>query len=185
MHSKGNVDRYGAVAIAFHWVSALAIMAMLGTGFAANLAEGSEKAAILRAHVPLGILVLVLTLSRLVWRVFDIRPGDPGGMARWQVLGARAMHNVLYLAVIVMGASGIALIVLSGGATAIFTAADGRLPDFETLPPMAVHATVALVLAGLIILHVGAALHHAFIRRDGLLSRMGIGKGPASRASPD
>jgi len=47
--------------------------------------------------------------------------------------------------------------------------------NFDALPPRAVHGLVAKLLMLAIGLHIAAALYHHFIRRDGLLSRMGFG----------
>jgi len=38
------------------------------------------------------------------------------------------------------------------------------------------HCYAAYALAGLVVVHVGAALKHHFVDRDGLLSRMGFGR---------
>ena len=39
------------------------------------------------------------------------------------------------------------------------------------------HANLAFLLAGLVLLHVAAALKHHFIDRDGLIRRMSPGRG--------
>ena len=38
-----------------------------------------------------------------------------------------------------------------------------------------VHYVTSWILAGAVLLHVAGALNHAFIARDGLLARMGLG----------
>jgi cytochrome b561 len=43
-------------------------------------------------------------------------------------------------------------------------------------PARWLHGSAALAL--LVVLHVAAALHHALIRRDGMLARMGLGRPP-------
>ena len=176
MDIKGNSVRYGAVAIALHWISAFVALAMLGTGFAASFAAEPQKVVLLRIHVPLGITVLVLTFGRIVWRFIDTRPKDPAGQPRWQALAAHSVHTLLYLALLVMGTSGIGLIVLSGAAAVLFLGASGPLPDFAAFTPMAAHAAAALALLAFVALHVGAALYHQFVRRDRLFSRMGAGQ---------
>lgn len=175
MGIKGNSVRYGSIAIMFHWVTAVAVLAMLGTGFAASLAVEPQKVVLLRVHVPLGITVLVLTLMRIIWRFVDTRPADPVGQPRWQALAAHGVHILLYLAILVMGASGIGLIVMSGAAAILFFGATGPLPDFAAFTPMAMHAVAAFTLLLFVCLHVGAALYHQLARRDRLLSRMGVG----------
>jgi cytochrome b561 len=122
----------------------------------------------------LGISAVVLTLLRIIWWLaVDTRPAGIGGVPRWQVLAARAVHLLLYLIVLVMGASGIGLLVLSNALPALIGGAP--LPDFAHFPPLLVHSLAAKVLIGLVFLHVAAALFHQFVRRDRLLARMGLG----------
>lgn len=173
MTLKGNTDRYGTIAVTLHWASAGAILALLAIGFmAANGADAARTAALLRIHVPLGIVVLALTVARLVWRLFDRRPAAPAGQPGWQRATARLNHALLYGVVILMGVSGIAVMILSGAAAVLFFGAPGALPRFSDVPPMAVHALGAFAIVGLLGLHVGAALYHHFCRRDHLFARM-------------
>lgn len=177
MALKGTAGRYGALEIGLHWISAAAILALLAVGFSAAITSDIDlKARLLRFHVPLGTLVLVLTLTRLVWWLFDVRPDDPAGQPRWQAMTAHAVHGLLYLVLIVMSSSGIGLLILSGAGAILFAGAPGPLPDFLDFPPMVVHAIGVFTLLGLLGLHVGAAAYHQIWKRDRLLARMGVGR---------
>ncbi|WP_375392789.1 cytochrome b [uncultured Sphingomonas sp.] len=183
MTLRGNAGRYGIGAATLHWVSAAAIVGMVTIGFvAANSADAERTAALLRVHVPLGLLVLALTLARLGWRLFDRRPAAPAG-PRWQRIAGRLNHAALYGIVILMGVSGIGVMVLSGAAAILFSGATTALPRFFDFAPMKAHAFGAIVLVGLVGLHVGAAMYHQFYRRDHLLARMRIGSGDVESAS--
>lgn len=177
MRLKSTTDRYGAVAIAFHWVSALLILVLLGTGFvAAGMQDMATKASLLTGHATAGSIFLLLTLARIGWWLFaDRRPVDPAGTPAIQAKAAHGVHLVLYLLVLVMAASGIAMLAMSGAAAILFFGAPGALPDFTVYPPRAAHGIGAFALAALIVLHVAAALHHQLIRRDRLMARMGLG----------
>lgn len=178
MASHGAPRRYDSLAIAFHWASATAILVALPLGFlAANAADDRHAAALLRIHVPLGVLILILTVARMLWRLRHAPPPAPAGQPRWQAAAARVSHILLYAVPIVLGASGIGLMILSGAAPQIFSDVQATLPDFRRFPPMAVHAVGAFALVGLIGLHAAAAAYHQFVRRDRLLARMGIGAG--------
>ena len=176
-------DRYGAVAVTIHWVTALAILLLLTSGLVAANMAGDVPVNLIRIHVALGVSVFVLTLLRIVWWfVVDTRPAEIGGMPRWQSLAARAVHVLLYVSVLAMGVSGIGLLVLSNALPAL--AGGAPLPDFSTFAPFVVHGLAARLLIGLLVLHIGAALFHHFVRRDGLLARMGIGRrASATRAA--
>jgi cytochrome b561 len=65
---KSTSDQYGTVAVSIHWVSAVLVLILIGSGFrAANTVDPAAKAAILRVHVPIAIGVLALMLLRIVW----------------------------------------------------------------------------------------------------------------------
>jgi cytochrome b561 len=177
MSLRSTTDRYGGIAIAIHWTSAALIIAALAGGLVmANTAEPAVKQMILPIHATLGSLALLLTLTRIGWWIWgDRRPRPVAGMPPAQEWAARAVHALLYLAVVVLGASGIATLVLSGAIPALLSGAP--LPDFSELPPRLVHGLMGRLLLVLLAAHVGAALYHHFIRRDHLLARMGVGAG--------
>ena len=173
---KGDSDRYGPLLVALHWSSAALLLGLLVLGFsAAGAASPALRVSLLRFHVPLGVLASALTVVRIGWWFVDRRPDAPAGQPRWQTFTSHAVHTLLYLVVVLLGASGIGLMAQSGAARVLFFGASGLLPDFSAFKPMAVHGAGAFVLTGLACVHVGAALHHQFVRRDRLFSRMGVG----------
>jgi cytochrome b561 len=178
MSLKSSSTRYGSVAIAIHWVTAIAIFGMLASGLAAeNTTDAAFELTLLRGHAVTGAVVGLLTVLRIVWWLFfDRRPADPAGMSRGQAIAARVVHYGLYLAILVMVASGSATILLSGANLQLLGAAPLPLPDFSQVAPMGVHGLLARLLIALLIGHIGAALWHQFIRRDRLLARMGVGR---------
>ena len=176
MTMKSTPAEYGIVARAMHWGIAAAILGMIGSGLAAERAAGTLAAEnILRFHAATGIAVLALTILRMVWwAAFDRRP-QPLPMPRWQAVAARGTHLALYVLVLALAASGIAMMALSGAGYVLFAGAPGPLPDFATLPPRAPHGVFGWLLIGLVVLHVAAALYHRFVLKDRLLTRMGLG----------
>lgn len=173
---KSSPDRYGAVAVSLHWLTVVLILILLWSGFLAGEAEGVRKAVFLRAHVPLGVTVLLLTLFRVVWwRRFDPLPHAAAGVPVWQERLARGVHVTLYVVLFAMAASGIAMMVLSGAAPALFGGGAAALPDFADYSPRAPHGVGAFALIGLLAADAGAALYHHFVRRDAVLRRMWYG----------
>lgn len=171
MPIKSSPHRYGAMAAAIHWLTALAVILLLVSG---QIMGGPNMATILPVHVSLGIVVGVLTLFRIVWWLaFDKKPAPVGGTTKAQHLAAQIVHYGLYAAILIMVASGIAMVALSGAAPAIF--GGGRLPNFSTLAPFGAHGLVSKLLLLLVIGHIGAALWHHLVKRDGLIGRMGFG----------
>jgi cytochrome b561 len=176
MRWKSSGDRYGAVAIAIHWLTAFAVIGLLTSGLiVAGLTDSEAKASILSVHVPMGVLVLTLTVARIVWWLgFDRRPAVAEMKSQTQAALARFTHLAFYPLLIALGASGVALIALSGAASVLFFSAAGPLPDFWQFAPRAPHMIFAYALIALVALHVAAALFHQFAKQDGLLARMGL-----------
>ena len=175
---KSSPDRYGRVAIAIHWISALLIIGLMIAGFrAAGMTDPAAKVPLLQVHAPIGAAVLVLTLARLLWwLVADTKPADPAGVPHLQARAAKAVHVLLYVAILGLAGSGIAMMVLSGAGDILFGTAPGPLPDFWAFTPRYGHRAMAALMTVLLGLHVGAALYHQFIRKDRLFSRMGVGR---------
>ena len=82
MALKSTSDQYGTVAVSIHWVSAVLVLILIGSGFrAANTTDLAAKTTILRVHVPIAIGVLALMLLRIVWWWgFDRKPGPVAGI---------------------------------------------------------------------------------------------------------
>ena len=177
MPARSSPKRYGTVPIALHWLSALAILVMLGSGLAvANVPDEAARIGILTVHLSVGIVVLLLTLMRFAWWIaVDRRPDNHAGIPGWQATVSHLVHYGLYALIVLMLASGIALALLSGVVPGIYAGTITTLPDFGTLPPFVAHSFGAWALIGLVALHVAAALYHQIWRRDRLLARMGVG----------
>jgi len=168
-----HADRYGGLAVTLHWLSALAVFVLLGSGFAAAWAsDAAAKVALLQLHVPLAIALLVLTLVRIGWRVFKrSAPPSLAGTPRWQAATARAVHLLLYLALLLMLGSGIALLITSGAGPVVF-GGTGVLPDLTRFAPHTGHVLGALAILALLAAHIGAVLYHHLVARENILRRM-------------
>ncbi|MGY6710099.1 MAG: cytochrome b [Rhizobiaceae bacterium] len=175
---KSTPSHYGAVPVTIHWLTALLILMAIITGFrAAGSIDPAAKAALLRVHIPAAIIILLLTIGRIVWWFFlDKKPLPVQGSPAWQERLARAVHVLFYVVILGMAASGIGMMVLSGAGPAVFGGTGAELPNFMQYPPRIPHGLGANLLIALLIAHVGAALYHHFIRRDGLLWRMWYGR---------
>ena len=171
--------RYHGALVALHWLLVLLLIAALAIGtFALKTVPNSspDKIDALRGHMIAGGLILLLTLLRLAVRLKTAHPAPAStGYALLDRL-APATHWALYGLVLLMAGSGVAMSVLAGLPGIVFGGV-GSLPvNFDALPPRAVHGIVAKLLMLAIALHIAAALYHQFVRRDGLLARMGFGR---------
>jgi cytochrome b561 len=178
MQWKSGTDRYGAVAIAIHWISALLILGLFVSGLrAANAIDPAAKISLLRAHAIIGSTVLLLTLARIAWWFFaDTKPAPAAGMPRLQERLSKAVHTLFYVVILGMVASGFGMVLLSGANLVLFGDAPGPLADFWNYLPRVPHRIGAVLIFMLFVLHLGGALYHQFVRRDLLLARMGVGR---------
>ena len=178
MSIKSSSKHYGAIAVTIHWLSAVLIIAVLGSGFrAGNALDPVIKAQMLSIHIPLAFIVALLTLARLLWwKLADRKPDPVPGTPNWQHYSATTVHWLFYIVILGMAASGIGMLVLSGAGSVIFGSSDGQLPDFWSFKPRVPHGFGARAMVALLLAHVGAALYHHFVRRDGLLRRMWFAK---------
>ncbi len=173
---KSSNHAYGTIARILHWLSALLIIVLIGSGFRSGFATDPEvKLAALRIHLPVAFAVLLLTAFRVVWWwQFDRKPAPLEGGAAWQEAIARWTHRALYALIFVLLASGIAMSVMSGLPDAVFGTAE--MPELAELPPRIGHGLAARLIAAAALLHAGAALYHHWVAKDRTLTRMWSGR---------
>ncbi|MBJ3776163.1 cytochrome b [Acuticoccus mangrovi] len=169
---------YSAVAKGFHWITVLAVAALLALGFwMASRAEanvwGSLTDTLFASHKIIGFTLLWFTAARLLWRLF--RGAPPAAVSGVQKLVAAITHWGLYAVLIAVPLSGWAA-VSAFPALNIFGLFDLPAlisPDKEAYGQIIeVHETLVWVLIVLAVLHIAAALYHGVVRRDGVFSRM-------------
>ena len=175
-----SVARYHPVLVTLHWLVALLILGALAVGFFVLDAmpnTSPEKIDVLRVHMIVGFAVLVLMLARLAVRLASAHPAKAttgNGLADRL---APLTHWAFYLVVLLMIGSGFGTSFLAGLPPIVFGHSGAPLPQsFDDIPPFQVHSTLALVLSALIVLHVGAALYHHLVLKDGLFRRMAYGR---------
>ncbi|WP_064745964.1 cytochrome b [Lysobacter firmicutimachus] len=159
-----------------HWLMAIMILAMLfvGAGMVASVSE--RHAWLLALHKPLGIAILALAVLRLALRLWRRPPPLPRELGAAQRLAAQASHWLLYALMLAMPLIGWAM--LSAGGYPVELGGGWRLPPIAPFDPSGfatlrwLHRTLAYALFALVLLHLGAALHHGLIRRDGVLRSM-------------
>ena len=172
--------RYTRTAIALHWLLALLIGGAFGVGvYMTDLPMSMQRLKLYNWHKWAGVVILALSVLRLLWRVTHRPPADLPA-PRWQQQAAHATHHLLYVLFFAVPLAGWAYSSAAGFPVVLFGVLP--LPSFvpkdaalaELIKPW--HGTLAWALAGLVGLHVAAALKHQFIDRDGLLQRMRPGR---------
>lgn len=174
---------YNRLARALHWTMAGLVLLQISFGVIMtyqgpepNLwASLANALGIYDLHKLLGLVLLTLVVVRLANRLLRGAPPSEPTLAPWQRESATLVHSWIYLLLVLvpmLGWIGVslypALTVFGVINLPALTAPDRPLS--ETV--LAVHALAAFALLALIATHVGAALYHHFVRRDGVLRRM-------------
>ena len=168
--------RYGGVAIAFHWVTALLIVANLLLGLSmVRLPLSPQKLQWYQWHKWIGITIFLLTSLRALWRLRN-PPPPPVPMPEWQRRASAISHAALYALLLLIPVSGW----VYSSATGVQVVYLGLLPlpdlvaKDRTLAAVlrVTHLTLNSALFAIVCVHVGAALRHHFVQRDEVLRRM-------------
>ena len=166
-----TVSRYHPVLVALHWILAFLILADLTIGTAVRAACASRHRAARRfAHpcMPSGTLILTLTLVRLGVRALSSKPARASAGAQWLDRLAWLSHRSLYVAVLGVALSGLAMGMQAHLPEIVFMR-EGRLPDSFWIYPMRyVHLFFSRLLMVPVALHVAGGLYHTFIARPAL-----------------
>ena len=161
---------------ALHWIMAACILAMLFIGVAMVTSVAPAYLGWIALHKSLGLIVLVLVLIRLVIRWRLGAPALPSDLPLPLKLGAKLSHYALYALMLAMPLLGWAMLSAAGYPVIVFGAV--RLPAIapRSLVLHSVlwdaHHYLGIAFYALILLHLGAALFHGLIRRDGVLQTM-------------
>ena len=172
-------EKYTRIAIALHWLIALAIVSGFALGlYMTELKFSPDKLKLYSYHKWIGVSAFMLICLRLLWRLTHTPPALPASTPAWQRAAANASHMLLYLFMFAVPLSGWMYSSSAGVPTVPFGIEALQLPDLvardkELASTMRfVHRTLNYSFAALVALHIAAALKHQLIDKDGLLRRM-------------
>src|SRR6267378_6175672 len=174
---RNTADSWGAPAKLFHWLMAALILAQIALGvMAASWRVSPTKIELFFWHKSTGMLILALVALRLLWRLANPAPLLPPGMARWERAAARMSHLLLYALMIGLPVTGWIVNSASNVPFRIFW----LIPLPAIVAPHKptadlferVHGGLFTLLALVLVVHIGAALRHHFVKRNTVLIRM-------------
>jgi cytochrome b561 len=172
-----RIDRYGAIAQSFHWLTAVLVLAAftLGPGGSEERVYAAARDADRQLHESLGLAVFVLVILRLAWRALDEHP-DPPLVPRWMGLVAKLLQAMLYVLLLAVPLTAVTGAWLEGHPLTLLAGlrVAPLLPDAHG-PGAAMaelHGWLGDALLWLAGFHAVAALHHHFLLKDGVLVSM-------------
>ena len=155
----------------FHWASALLVLGMIPLGFAMQDAGAAAKLTLYRAHALSGSLLVLLTMARIAWVLTHDSP-QALPVSRLHYVGMKGIHVLLYVVLLIMGASGLAMMALSNLPDVLKGVAT-TFPDLSKLAARRAHGAGARIYIALLAAHVGGVIRYQLAEGD-ILSRMGI-----------
>lgn len=159
-----------------HWLMAVMIVVMLFIGAGMVASVSARHGWLLALHKPLGIAILALACLRLLVRLRHRPPALSGTLTHLQRMAATGSHWLLYGLMFALPLVG--WMMLSASGAPVVLGAGLHLPAITPVDTtwFAVlrwlHRALAYLLFGVFLVHMGAALHHGLIRRDGVLRSM-------------
>lgn len=184
--------RYTTVAIVIHWLIAAALIFQIILGWRmGDGPKGPTTYALFQLHKSIGITILLLSLARLAWRLFNTPPAPPEGQPKWEQVASKLVHIGFYVIMIGLPLTG--WILVSTSRVPIPTLLFGTMPwpHIPGLPELAAgpkhlwheigelgHGVLVKVTYLLLILHLGAVAKHQILDKDEVFANMAPGARP-------
>jgi len=189
----GEQKRYGAGAMALHWIIAALIIVQLCLGWYMNEVLPDHSPAQDRVqdiHVTVGLSILILVLVRIGWRLAHRPPPLPAGMPLWERGLAHTVHLLFYLLMLALPLTGWALVSVRHEDIPFYGLAWPAMPVLDHLAKPEAHALgrelkhihvfilIWIVLINLA-LHLAGAVKHQFDGRPALWRMLPLLRRPA------
>jgi cytochrome b561 len=186
---RDTSEGYGLVSRLFHWLMALAIVAMFALGlWMVGLDYYSPYYnSAPDIHRSVGMILLFALIARWLWRASNPKPSITE-LAPLERKSALAVHWAFYALLLALSISGYLISTANGDAISVFGWFDVpalfKSPGLET-PAGNVHRILAYATIALAIVHSLAALKHHFVDKNDVLTRMWSGPPLASHTEEE
>ena len=174
MRLTNSLTEYGSISKIFHWLSAAVLLIQIPLGFYLVDLDFSEKRLSIESiHVILGLSIFYLTLSRLIYKLFNPTPSLENNIFRGQRLLAKLNHILLYLSILIITISGALKKLFNGEILNLFLF-DIEIKDNFELAELFydIHILGNYTLIALISLHIFAVIIHKVIFKENLLNKI-------------
>jgi cytochrome b561 len=162
--------------VLLHWLLALLIIGTFGFGlYMVDLPFSPARLKQYNWHKWAGMTILLLSTLRLLWRLTH-RPPPLGAMPLWQQRASSVTHGLMYALFFAIPLAGWTYSSALGFPIVLYGVIPlpdlvGKSQELAAVLKL-LHKYLAYSLAALVVMHIGAALHHQLVSKDGLLKRM-------------
>jgi len=178
MQWRNTHTSWGWISIVLHWLSTLVIVGLFALGL--WMVELTYYDDWYRTapdiHRSIGVLLLIATVLRLLWRRMNIVPAVLTTHKNWEIKSAHIAHTVMYILLFAIFISGYLISTADGRGVQVFDWFEipATLHGIKNQEDIAgeIHLLLAVSLITLVVIHAAGALKHHFIDRDNTLKRM-------------
>jgi cytochrome b561 len=168
--------QYGTTAKVFHWtiVALLAVQYPVGW-LMPDIHRGMQPGAGMTFHVSIGLIILVATMIRLIWRLSH--PVAPeSSLPTWQRLTSEVVHWMLYVILLFTTVTGWLFASYRGWSLSFLYLFPFPMLSAENPAALksidGLHQAAEWSLLAVVAVHVAAALVHLLYYRDGVMRRL-------------
>jgi cytochrome b561 len=169
---------YNRPARLIHWTMAVLILVTIPVGILMTQPdlERSLQNTLYIFHKNVGVLLLLLIVIRIGYRLIHKPAPLPHHVPDWQRRIAGLSHAALYALLVIMPIAGYVRVRAGGfpiealdtlGVPSLVMRSDALADVAKTI-----HYVSGLAIIAVIVLHIGAAVHHGVMRKDGVFLRM-------------
>jgi cytochrome b561 len=174
---KPRGTAYSPAHKAIHWIMAGFILTTVPIGLTmTRLPAGNLQNRLFDLHESIGSTIFALVCVRLAVRLVRGVPEAHPALPRWRRIAAENTHRALYVLVFLLPILGWLGSSAFGATVSVYGLFDLPRPIAENRPLSDIlflfHLSGAYLLTALVALHIGAAILHGFVTRDGVVQRM-------------
>ncbi len=169
---------YGLISIIIHWLTAVTVFGMFALGlWMVDLTYYDEwyRSAPL-VHKGVGVMLLLVTLFRLLWRRLNISPAPVAEHKPVERTLAKIAHIMLYILLFSLMLTGYLISTADGRALEVFNwfSIPATISGIEHQEDIAgdIHELLAFTLIAFVLLHAAGAIKHHVFDKDNTLKRM-------------
>lgn len=175
---KNTANSWGFISIFIHWITALTVISLfiLGLWMTGLDYYNDWYRTAPYIHKSIGILLFILTLFRVIWRIYNKTPKPLTTHLLWERKAAHFVHILLYFLLFSIMISGYLISTADSRPISVFDLFE--VPAMITFIPNqedtagTIHLYLAYTIIGLVVIHLMAAFKHHFINKDRTLTRM-------------
>lgn len=178
-NAASQAARYSRGAVVMHWLIAVLILMNFAIAWRAEDLPRAEAGVVMGYHKAWGITILLLTLARIAWRLGHKPPPLVESLKAWEAALAKVTHTLFYFLTLAVPLAGWGLhsSFTKGEPVSVFGLfAMPALPVPHDKPTVGMfgeaHEILGVLLLGLFVLHLAAALKHHLVDKDGTMRRI-------------